>query len=131
MIITTGGGHLIRADGNPKMTMVCNLLGAGINTVLDALFVLGFDWKMSGAAWATVIGQVISGTVAIVCIARYKTVRLEAKHLRIRWQYTGKIIAIGMASCINQLAMMVVKIEMNNLLKNYGALSVYGESIPI
>lgn len=69
MIITTGGGHLIRADGNPKMTMVCNLLGAGINTVLDALFVLGFDWKMSGAAWATVIGQVISGTVAIVCIA--------------------------------------------------------------
>lgn len=131
MIITTGGGHLIRADGNPKMTMVCNLLGAGINTVLDALFVLGFDWKMSGAAWATVIGQVISGTVAIVCIARYKTVRLEAKHLCIRWQYTSRIIAIGMASFFNQIAMMVVQIAMNNLLKHYGALSVFGESIPI
>ena len=36
-----------------------------------------------------------------------------------------------MASCINQLAMMVVQIVMNNLLKHYGALSVYGESIPI
>lgn len=36
MIITTGGGHLIRADGSPRMTMLCNLLGAVINTVLDA-----------------------------------------------------------------------------------------------
>ena len=131
MIITTGGGHLIRADGSPRMTMLCNLLGAVINTVLDAVFVLGLDWKMTGAAWATVIGQVISGTVAIVYLTRYKTVHLGLKHLRIRWQYTGKIIAIGMASCINQLAMMIVQIVMNNLLKHYGALSVYGESIPI
>lgn len=127
MIITTGGGHLIRADGSPRMTMLCNLLGAVINTVLDAVFVLGLDWKMTGAAWATVIGQVISGTVAIVYLTRYKTVHLGLKHLRIRWQYTGKIIAIGMASCINQLAMMIVQIVMNNLLKHYGALSVYGE----
>lgn len=131
MIITTGGGHLIRADGSPRMTMLCNLLGAVINTVLDAVFVLGLDWKMTGAAWATVIGQVISGTVAIVYLTRYKTVHLGLKHLRIRWQYTGKIIAIGMASCINQLAMMIVQIVMNNLLKHYGALSVYGESNPI
>ena len=106
-------GHLIRADGSPRMTMLCNLLGAVINTVLDAVFVLGLDWKMTGAAWATVIGQVISGTVAIVYLTRYKTVHLGLKHLRIRWQYTGKSIAIGMASCINQLAMMIVQIVMN------------------
>lgn len=131
MIITTGGGHLIRADGNPRMTMVCNLLGAGINTALDALFVLVFDWKMSGAAWATVIGQVISGIVAIVCIARYKTVRLRLKHLRVRWGYTSRIISVGMASFFNQIAMMIVQIAMNNLLRHYGALSAFGESIPI
>lgn len=131
MIITTGGGHLIRADGNPKMTMVCNLLGAGINTGLDALFVMGLGWGMSGAAWATVIGQVVSGTVALVCIARYKTVHLGLKHLRLRWEYTSRTIAVGMASFFNQIAMMVVQIAMNNLLKHYGALSVFGESIPI
>lgn len=131
MIITTGGGHLIRADGSPKMTMFCNLLGAVINTGLDALFVLALGWGMSGAAWATIIGQIISGTVAIAYLTRYKTVHLGLKHLRIRWRYTAKIIAIGMASFFNQIAMMVVQIAMNNLLKHYGALSVYGESIPI
>ncbi len=131
MIITTGGGHLIRADGSPRMTMLCNLLGAVINTGLDALFVLGFQWGMAGAAYATIIGQIISGTVAIIYLTRYKTVHVGLKHLRIRWKYTGRIMAIGMASCINQLAMMVVQIAMNNLLKHYGALSAYGESIPI
>ena len=43
LIITAGGGHLIRADGSPTMTMVCNLAGAIINTILDAIFVLQLD----------------------------------------------------------------------------------------
>ncbi|MGN0481050.1 MAG: MATE family efflux transporter, partial [Lachnospiraceae bacterium] len=54
LLLTTGGGHLIRADGSPRMTMICNILGAVINTVLDAVFVLGFDMGMQGAALATV-----------------------------------------------------------------------------
>lgn len=131
MILTTGGGHLIRADGSPRMTMFCNLLGAVINTVLDALFIMGLGWGMTGAALATVIGQVISGAVAVIYLTRYKTVHVGLKHLRLRWKYTGRMIAVGMASFFNQLAMMIVQIVMNNLLKYYGALSAYGESIPI
>lgn len=131
MIITTGGGHLIRADGSPRMTMLCNLLGAFINTLLDALFVLGLGWGMTGAALATIIGQIISGTVAIVYLTRYKTVHVGLKHLRLQWKYLGRIIAVGMASFFNQLAMMIVHIAMNNLLRHYGGLSVYGESVPI
>ena len=131
MILTTGGGHLIRADGSPRMTMFCNLLGAVINTVLDALFIMGLGWGMTGAALATVIGQVISGAVAVIYLTRYKTVHVGLKHLRLRWKYTGRMIAVGMASFFNQLAMMIVQIVMNNLLKHYGALSAYGESIPI
>lgn len=131
MIITTGGGHLIRADGSPGMTMLCNLLGAVINTGLDALFVIGFGWGMTGAAYATIIGQIISAAVVICYIARFKTVHVGLRHLRPRWEYVGKTTAIGMASFFNQLAMMVVQIVMNNLLRHYGALSVYGESIPI
>lgn len=131
MILTTGGGHLIRADGSPRMTMFCNLLGAVINTALDAIFVLGLGWGMSGAAYATVIGQVISGGVAAVYLTRYKTVHVGLKHIVPRLRYIGKIAAVGMASFFNQLAMMIVQIVMNNLMRHYGALSAFGESIPI
>lgn len=131
LILTAGGGHLIRADGSPKMTMACSIAGAVINTVLDALFVLVFGWGMTGAALATIIGQIISGVMVILYLRRFKTVPLKAEHLRLEWEYSKAIISIGMASFFNQLAMMVVQIVMNNSLTYYGALSVYGEAIPL
>lgn len=131
LLLATGGGHLVRADGSPKITMISNITGAIINTVLDALFVLVFEWGMEGAALATVIGQVVSAIIVLVYVKNYKTVKLEAKHFLPNIKYLGSIMAIGMGSFFNQLAMMLVQIVLNNSLKHYGALSVYGESIPI
>lgn len=131
LLLTTGGGHLIRADGSPKMTMICNLSGAVINTILDAVFVLGFDWGMKGAAWATIIGQIFSGILVIGYMCHFKTAKLQKQHFKVQWKYTGQILSIGMASFFNQLAIMIVQILLNNSLKHYGALSVYGEAIPL
>ena len=75
LIFATGGGHLIRADGSPGMTMVCNMAGAVINTILDAIFVFGFSMGMAGAALATIIGQVVSAAIAVIYICHYKTVK--------------------------------------------------------
>ena len=131
LILMIGGGHLMRADGSPKMAMICNLSGAILNIFLDALFVMGFGWGMKGAAAATIIGQIISAVVVIAYMTRFKTVKLEWRHLVPHRQYLGWIASLGTASCFNQLAMMLVQIVLNNLLKHYGAVSVYGESIPI
>ena len=130
-LLITGGGHLMRADGSPRMTMFCNLIGAVINTILDAVFVLGFEWGMKGAAFATVIGQVISATLVIIYMTRTKTVKLKLQHFKIRLKYLSRIMSIGMGSFFNQIAMMIVQIVLNNSLKYYGALSIYGASIPI
>ena len=131
LILTIGSGHLIRADGNPKMAMFVTVSGAVINIVLDALFVFGFQWGMYGAAWATVIGQIISAAIAIRYLMHYRTVTLEKQHFIPSGKVLAQICSLGMSSGINQIAMMIVQIVMNNLLKHYGAQSVYGESIPI
>lgn len=131
LILTSGGGHLIRADGSPRMTMICNLTGAVVNTILDAIFVFGFGWGMTGAAVATVIGQACSAAIVIAYITHYKTVRLEKRHFIIKKKYTLRAASIGTASFINQLAMMIVMIVINNSLAHYGALSSYGADIPI
>lgn len=131
LLLTTGGGHLMRADGSPKMTMISNLSGAIINTVLDALFVLVFKWGMEGAALATIIGQIFSACLVLNYMRKFKTAPLEKKHFKIKMQYLGPIMAIGMGSFFNQLAIMLVQIVLNNSLKFYGALSHYGKDIPI
>lgn len=131
LIVATGGGHLIRADGRPKYTMICNLTGAAVNTVLDAVFVFGLNLGMAGAAYATIIGQLISGGMAIWFLSHCKTVKLRKEHLMLKKKYVERITSLGAAPCANQLAMMVVQIVMNKSLKYYGSLSVYGEAIPI
>lgn len=131
LLLGTGGGHLIRADGRPRMTMVCNLIGAVINTVLDALFVFGLNLGMTGAALATVIGQMVSGIMAIICLMHGKTVSIHKEHLFVKWENVKRITSLGMAPCSNQVAMMIVQIIMNQSLKHYGSHSIYGENIPI
>ena len=131
LIFATGGGHLVRADGSPKYTMICNLSGALINTILDPIFIFGFDMGMAGAGLATIIGQIFSAYLVFRYLRKYKSGKIEAKHLIPKWEYTGKIVSLGAAPCFNQLAMMIVQIIMNKSLTYYGALSVYGESIPL
>lgn len=131
LILTTGGGHLIRADGSPKITMLCNITGAVLNIVLDAVFVLGLDWGMKGAAWATVIGQIVSTLIVIWYMRRFKTTELERKHFKPVFEHTKRVAMIGMASFFNQIAIGVVQIVLNNSLKYYGARSEYGAADPI
>ncbi len=131
LILTTGGCHLVRADGSPTMAMACNLTGAIINTVLDAIFVLGLHWGMAGAATATIIGQIVSAIMVIVYLTGFKTVPLLGKHLRPRATYVLEMIRIGMASFLNQVSTMIVQIILNNSLTFYGAMSVYGSDIPL
>ena len=131
LILTTGGAHLVRADGSPRYSMVCNLVGAIINTILDPLFIFGFHMGMTGAALATIIGQIVSCCMVLHYLCHYKAGKLTAVHLRPQLKYAGYAMNLGMAQCFNQLAMMIVQIVMNNSLRYYGSLSVYGESIPL
>ena len=131
LILTTGGNHLIRADRSPTYSMACMLTGAIINTILDPLFIFGFHWGIKGAAWATIIGQIISGILVIVYFLRFRKLELSWSMLRPKGKYLRAIVSLGMASCINQIAMAIVQIVMNNTLRYYGAESMYGTDIPL
>ena len=131
LIVTTGGSNLIRADGSPKFSMICTLVGAVINTILDPLFIFGLDMGIAGAAWATIIGQVVSGVMVLGYLSRFKTVHIPLKSLipyRAAWL---PVISLGIAPFFNQFAMMIVQIVMNNTLTYYGAQSSYGSDIPL
>ena len=129
--LSIGGNHIVRADRSPTYSMTCVLTGAIINTILDPLFIFGFGWGIKGAAWATVIGQVVSGILVIIYFGKFRKMYLEMSMLKPSSECLKAIISLGMASCINQIAMAVVQIVLNNILRYYGDLSVYGSDIPI
>lgn len=129
--LSIGGNHIVRADRSPTYSMTCVLTGAIINTILDPLFIFGFGWGIKGAAWATVIGQVVSGILVVIYFGKFRKMYLEMSMLKPSSECLKAIISLGMASCINQIAMAIVQIVLNNILRYYGGLSVYGSDIPI
>ena len=130
-ILSVGGNHVVRADRSPTYSMVCIMIGAIINTILDPLFIFGFGWGIKGAAWATVIGQMVSALLVVIYFTRFRKMYLNRKMMKPQLHHLKAITSLGMASCINQIAIAAVQIVMNNILRHYGASSVYGSDIPI
>ena len=131
LIVTIGGSNLIRADGSPKFSMLCNLVGAIVNTILDPLFIFVFHMGKAGAALATITGQILSFALVVFYLRGFKTLPLSLSDLKPNMACWARIAALGATPAFNQVAMMVVQIVMNNTLTYYGSNSVYGSDIPL
>ncbi len=131
LIITNVMSNMIRADGSPNYSMVCMLIGAVINTILDPIFIFVFDMGVAGAAWATIIGQFISCIFALRYAFHFKHISLRREHIRLSAHESIQTAALGMSSSLNQVAITLVQIVLNNSLTYYGALSDYGMDIPL
>ena len=122
---------LIRAEGNPRYSMICMLTGCITNIVLDALFVLGFDWGVKGAAWATVIGQFLNFCLCLAYIPRFRDIRFKLENMKPRRNVLGAFLPLGISSLFTQMSFAVLQVCMNNQLVKYGALSMKVNSIII
>ncbi len=125
--------NFIRADGSPKFSMTCMVIGGVINIALDAILVPlgGQEYGMAGAALATIISQFISFVIAVLYLKRFKSVAINRKTFKLRPKKALSIASLGMSNCFNQLAICVVQIVLNNQLKTYGMLTEYGADTPI
>ena len=122
---------VIRADGSPTWAMLAMLAGAVTNIILDPIFIFGCQWGMSGAALATVIGQVVSLICSIVYIFHTKTFRMTWKSFIPDFKAFKGALQLGISSFITQITIVVMVLVCNIMLAKYGAMSEYGVDIPI
>ena len=122
---------MIRADGSPTYAMLAMLAGAVINIALDPLFIFVMKWGIAGAAWATVMGQVISFLVCAIYFFRPKTFHLTKGSFFPNGQVLRQVVALGGSTFVTQLSIVVLSLVSNITLAEFGALSKYGPDIPI
>jgi putative MATE family efflux protein len=122
--------NLVRAEGNARIPMTAMILGAVLNIILDAVFIVWLDMGIKGAAWATVVSQMITATYIL---AYYFTGRsflaLHLKNLAVEWNILREIFKIGVASFARTLAGSISAVIANNLLVAFGgdfAVTVFG-----
>ncbi len=131
MMFSSGISNLIRADGSPNYAMKCIVVGAILNIILDPIFIFVFDMGIKGAAYATVIGQIVSGIISFKYLSQFKIVKFERKYIKSSFKITSNIFKLGMSPFITQMSIMIVQIVLNNTVSYYGALSKYGSDIPL
>ncbi|MFA9392567.1 MAG: MATE family efflux transporter [Prolixibacteraceae bacterium] len=113
--------NVIRSEGNAKVAMYSMLISAGINIVLDPIFIFVFKMGVRGAAIATVISMVFMCVwVLRHFLKRHSVVFLHLKYMRLEYPIIKGIVAIGMAPFAMQLASSVVQAVFNIQLVKYG-----------
>jgi Na+-driven multidrug efflux pump len=120
-----GMSHCTRAQGFPLMTMTAMFIGAGMNMILDPLFIFVFHWGVEGAAWATIFSQFCSSSFIVYFVVSKKAVvRLNFKIFKPSLRIVTQIMGFGSANCLMQLAMASVGFVVNWSMSKYGASSL-------
>ena len=112
--LSFGLSNLIRAEGDARRSMRCMLLGAGLNIVLDPLFIFGFHLGVAGAAWATNLSMACSAAYALQhYLSKGSLVRLRLARIRLYPAMLGRVFAIGLSPFAIQLMASAVNVAFN------------------
>lgn len=119
----------VRVSGKPVLGMCVTGIGAVTNIILDAVFIIIFDWGVIGAASATVIGQIFSALFGAYLVFGNRTqVKISKDFFRLDKDLCLQIISCGFAFWVGQMAMGFISLVYNSQLGKYGgdiAISVY------
>ncbi len=126
--------NLSRAEGRPNVAMITMIIGAGLNIILDAIFIFVFHMGVQGAAVATVIAQ----TVAFIFIffntySKRSLLKIHITHFfRFDFKLVKETLSVGFPTFLRNATAAVLVIIINRLINQYVAvdpaltISIYG-----
>lgn len=130
VLISNCYSNVIRAEGKSNTAMMGQLLGNLLNVILDPIMILGFGWNITGAAIATVIGNMAGAGYYIIYFLRGKSM------LSIRWRdftvkegVASQVLVIGVPAALGSLLMSISSIIMNGQMARYGDMAVAGVGV--
>lgn len=119
--LTLGMNPFITAQGFTRVGMMTVLIGAGLNILLDPLFIFAFGMGVRGAALATILSQGVSCVWVLWFLRGRKSVlRLKKESIRLDFQVVGPCVALGVAPFIMQASESVIAVCFNASLLRYG-----------
>ncbi len=125
VIISIAFSNIVRAEGKSREAMMGTMIGTVVNIILDPIMILTMDMGVAGAAWATLIGNVV-GSLYYIFYLRRRTMVLSIaiRDFRIGDGVMAGVFVIGVPAALNSVLMSASNIILNNYLAGYGDIAV-------
>ena len=119
---------LIRADGSSVTSMIGNFIGTAVNIALDPLLILGLNWGVSGAALATVAGNVAAlGYYLSSLHSKRGLYSFSPRDISLRRELA--VLRLGLPMSCSTLLMSVSHAVANGRMMAYGATALAAQSV--
>lgn len=110
--------NVLRALGDSRTPLLFLIVASILNVVLDLLFIRTFYMGVAGAAWATVIAQVISAVLCIIYIAKkFPILHVRPEDFRLTrgelWQHLVIGLPMGFQTSIIGIGVIILQIVLN------------------
>ena len=129
LILSTGGSNLVRADGSPRFSMTCTLIGCLVNLILDPLFIFQFRLGVAGAAYATILSQFVSFCILFCMTRQGANIPIRFRNMHPSWPILKEIVAGGAPSLIRQGTQSLSTIFLNVAAGGFGDAAIAAMSI--
>ena len=130
VLISNAFSNIIRAEGKSAEAMMGQLLGNLLNVILDPIMILLLGWNITGAAIATLIGNIVGACYYILYFVRGKSsLSVSIKELSQPEKVCGPVCAIGIPAALGSVLMSVAQIIINSQLAKYGDMAVAGMGV--
>lgn len=127
VLISNCFSNILRAEGQPARAMTGMVLGNLLNVILDPVMILGFDWGVTGAAVATVIGNLAGAAYYILYFLRgNSSLSISFSEFTVREGVCRSVLGIGIPASLGSLLMSVSQIVTNSLMSGYGDMAIAG-----
>jgi len=117
---------ILRALGNSGSPLIAMVVASLINIALDILFVLVFDWGVAGAAWATLIAQLVSCIYCLRQICKLKFMKLKRSHYRPNLPLTCRLLYLGAPMAAQNAIIAVGGMIIQSVVNGYGVVFIGG-----
>lgn len=125
--------RLLQSTGKTSLAMITQLIGAVINIILDPILIFGMfgapRLEVAGAAYATIIGQIVAAAIAIVINIKVNhEIHLSLRKIRWDTEVARRIYNVGFPSILMQSVGSVMNFFLNKILISFTttAAAVFG-----
>lgn len=126
-LISNCYSNILRAEGQATKAMAGQVVGNLLNIVLDPIMILGFGWDITGAAIATVVGNIAaSGYYILYFMSGKSSLSIRIKDFSLKDKIWSSVLVIGIPASLGSILMSISQIIMNGMMAEYGDMALAG-----